>query len=298
VGRIDSIYSELKSGITAERLQEVSVYLIGRYRRRDHDSLARFARLLDLDCPDAGRVFARLIQIYHPDKLGKIMQELDGSYASGSLDALIRMKHVFMVDIESIAPAWDEPFEYEEEFAFDEEDFGYEEEYPEEEEEIDQDEYGDGRIEAAEEDGAGGFVDAINRLFFGNLDVAITAYDLKNLDGALDMSDMEIDDLSGAGYCVNIVVLNLSGNDIVKVSALAGLFRLESLFLSENCIEDISCFSDLINLKELDVSFNRIEDVSVLKLLPSLEYVNVVENPIRDLSVLDELEAKGVIVVR
>ncbi len=297
MGRIDSIYEELKSGINAERLQEVSVYLIGRYKRKDHDSLARFARLLGLECPDAGRVFAQLIQVYHPDKLGRIMQELDESYEKGSIDALVRMKHVFMVDIESIAPVWDEPFEYEEEFAFDEGDFGYEEEYPEEEEEVDEDEYDEGRIDDAEE-GAGGFVDAVNRLFFGNLDVSITAYDLKNLDGTLDMSDLEIEDLAGAEHCVNIVVLNLSGNDIVKVAALAGLFRLESLFLSENCIEDISCLSDLINLKELDVSFNQIEDVSVLKLLPALEYVNVVENPIRDLAVLDEIEAKGVIVVR
>lgn len=299
--QVESIYRELRLRISAQSLQEVSVYLIARYRRRDHDTLARFARLVGVESADAGRLFARLIQLYHPDKLGSIMHDLEESYRAKNLEALTRMKSVYMVDLDDVRRAWGGPLDYEEEFAFADDDFGYEEEsfeeaYSEEDEtgECDEEEY------ATDDDlrDGGGFIDALNRLFFGGLDASVTKYDLKNIDGALDVSDLEIEDLSGVEHCVNLVVLNLAGNDLVKISALAGLVRLESLFLSENSIEDIGCLGGLVNLRELDISFNCVEDVSVLRFLPALEYVNVVGNPLRDASALDEIEAKGVIVVR
>lgn len=299
--QVESIYRELRSRISAQSLQEVSVYLIARYRRRDHDALARFARLVGVESADAGRLFARLIQLYHPDKLGAILHDLEESYRGKNLEALARMRSVYMVDLDDVRRAWGGQLDYEEEFAFADDDFGYEEEsfeeaYPEEDEteECDEEEY------ATNDDlrEGGGFIDALNRLFFGGLDASVTKYDLKNIDGALDVSDLEIEDLSGIEHCVNLVVLNLAGNDLVKISALAGLVRLESLFLSENSIEDIGCLAGLVNLRELDISFNCVEDVPVLRFLPALEYVNVVGNPLRDASALDEIEAKGVIVVR
>jgi hypothetical protein len=299
--QVESIYRELRSRISAQSLQEVSVYLIARYRRRDHDTLSRFARLVGVESADAGRLFARLIQLYHPDKLGAILHDLDESYRGKNLEALARMRSVYMVDLDDVRRAWGGQLDYEEEFAFADDDFGYEEEsfeeaYPEEDEtgECDEEEY------ATDDDlrDGGGFIDALNRLFFGGLDASVTKYDLKNIDGALDVSDLEIEDLSGIEHCVNLVVLNLAGNDLVKISALAGLVRLESLFLSENSIEDIGCLAGLVNLRELDISFNCVEDVPVLRFLPALEYVNVVGNPLRDASALDEIEAKGVIFVR
>ena len=142
-----------------------------------------------------------------------------------------------------------------------------------------------------------GFMEAVHRLFAGGLEVIITASDLVNLEGALDLSDYDIGDLEGVQHCLYINELNLSNNRIEKIGHLAPLVELCYLFLSNNLIESIAPLEDLVHLKELDLSFNNISDISVLEKLGELEYVNLLGNPIRDYSIVDRLMKKGIIVI-
>ena len=148
-----------------------------------------------------------------------------------------------------------------------------------------------------EADDGEGFVEAVNGLLFGNLDFKVDGNDLAGLEGELDLSDFEIADLDGVEYCVNITVLNLSGNNLRRIGPLALLRRLASLFLADNAIENIDCLCELSSLRELDISFNRIEDISVLETLEGLVYVNILGNPLADTRTVERLMKRGVIVI-
>ena len=98
---IDSMYRELKKQITPARLKEISVDVIAKYRANDRDGLSFYARLLDLDNSDiaTGRLFAHIIQCYHPDKLTAITKEIELHYREKKAEELIRIKNTFIFKI-------------------------------------------------------------------------------------------------------------------------------------------------------------------------------------------------------
>ncbi|MBN1533123.1 MAG: hypothetical protein JXA20_10710 [Spirochaetes bacterium] len=301
---IDGIYSEIQSAVNRERLTEISSDIIARYRDRDIDGLSWYASLLDLQFSEQNlnRVFARIIQSYHPDKLTTIQAELERSYRDGDEAALRRLRQAFIF---KEAPRGgrrrEEPaFEFEEEYRYDDEYEYREEEFTGEEEGVFDDDEGYDEEELAG-DGCGGeefgFIEAIHRYVFGNLDFTMNSHDIMNLEGELNLSDYEIGDLNGIEHCVNVVSINLSGNSIYRVSPIAALGKLESLFLAENNIDNIDPLAHCASLAELDLSYNDIEDVSALLRLKNLRYVNLIGNPLEDRSVIDELAKRGVLVL-
>ncbi len=184
---------------------------------------------------------------------------------------MLRLKNIYLIDLNSIHTALTYDYINHEKESYTEDDFGYTE-YEFNGEDIFYDnEYENDFFENKDFPQEHGFAEAVNHLFFGNLDYTLSASDLKNIDGELDLSDYEINDLAGVEHCVNTTILNLSGNDIIKIHQLSALIKLKSLFLSENSIEDISCLNSLTALQELDISFNQIEDISVLLELPLIE---------------------------
>lgn len=293
----DSIYRELKKQINSRRLKEISVDIIARYRAHDREGLAFYGEILGLDTSaiTMGRLFASVIQQYHPDKLAKIINEIEDHFRKNRLEELVRLRDIFIFNETPRPLSYRPEPRTEETYAYSDDDFGYDER-PDYENDL----TGDGDIDEfdeAGEDHERGFIEALTRLVFGNLDLAITIEDVQSLEGELDLSDYDIVDLKGVEHCMNISSLNLSGNDIRSIGPLSGLTQLESLFLSGNQIRTISALAGLANLKELDLSFNEIEDISVLKNCDSLLYVNLMGNPISDTAVIRELTDRGVLVV-
>ncbi|HQO39992.1 MAG TPA: leucine-rich repeat domain-containing protein [Spirochaetota bacterium] len=292
------LYTELCGKITSDRLKDISIEIISRYRKKDHRYLAAMAESIGISSSgaDMSSLFAGMIQLYHPDRLLKITSDIEESYSTGDTDALIRLKSIYLADFSNKKSIPDYDLDFESEYFYDEDDSSFSE-FDEEETEMDDDfedsEYSD-ELEDEEEYG---FIEAVNDLYIGNMEYELSASDLQNLDGELDLSGFDIDDLAGAEHCVNITVMNLSGNRIIRLHHLAGLVKLESLYLSENSIDDISSLAELKGLRELDLSFNQIEDISVLADLPSLQYVNLVDNPVKNIQVMDLLAARGVIVI-
>lgn len=307
---INALYNELKTGITGDRLKEISIDVISRYRAKNISALMGYARLLKIDgsAVSINRLFAGIIQHYHPDKLSKIHNEIEKKFSSNDIDELVRIREMFLfrqvpkVFVNDHVKDLYEP-DYEtgedEEYGYSDDDFGYDETetYSEDDMEYEED---TGEMPEDEEDsipGEYGFMEALHSSLFGNLDVTLTPADLMNMDGEIDLSDMDITGLDGVEYCVYVQSLNLSGNNLYKIDHLGLLTNIEFLFISENHIENIDCLENLGRLKELDISFNEIDDITVLLKLESLVYVNVMGNPLADTDVVKQLSDRGVIVI-
>lgn len=296
---IESLYEDLKREVNAERLKEISAGIITHYRNKNLSALMTYppAKQTGRVSKNTGALFANLIQSYHPDKLAHILKSIEAAYSSRNLDALLLLKETYIFETGTVA-AEELPFSdgRRESYGYDEGEFGYREKNSRDADDED-DEYDGGVYERDAFDDEGSFTAAVNRAFFGGLDTALTAHDLSNLEGELELGDFDIRDLRGVEYCVNIKLLDLSCNRIERIGRLAELYLLEKLFLSDNRIEDISALRGLDSLVEIDLSFNMIESIDVLVGLRNLQYVNVMGNPLQNLRAISQLAARGVVVV-
>jgi hypothetical protein len=299
---IREIYDSCRSDITADRLKTIAADVISRYRDKDVSGLSWYASRLDLspDSENISRLFARIIQVYHPDKLKKIHNDIDESFRSGDAAGLARLHDIFIFPMDGlkrlprfVAEPEEDVYEYEDA------DFGYGEEYARND--IYTEDYPGAYEEGDDEEEKPytehGFIEAINTYIFGNLDLVLDLADLRSLDGEFDLSGCDIADLEGIENCIHIVGINLSANRIEKTGALGALTMLERLYLAENEIFSIAALGGLTALRELDISFNQISDISPLLRCRGLEYVNVIGNPIDDESPLKEMERRGVMVI-
>ena len=294
---IEDLYRDLKNGLNHERLKEISSDIIAKYKRRDNYGLSWYASLLNIQSSElsTNKLFSKIIQVYHPDKLSRILREIDSHYTNHDVEELFRLKNIYLFSEGERVKIPDFMYDSNELYGYNEKEFGYSEKDIYEEEVLSEDfsEIIDDEITDKEY----GFIEAVNKAFFGNLTYTINSHELRNLEGELDLSDYDIIDLKGIENCININSLNLSVNKIYRINQLSGLTRLEYLYIAENDIEDIDGLRDLKNLRELDISFNEVEDISVLRELINLEYVNLIGNPVKDVNIIDELVKRAVIVI-
>jgi len=288
---IEQIYEEIKRKLTVDHLKRITVDIISSYKNRNFPYLRKFISLLGID-PGTGneKLFSLLIRKYHPDRLSFIRRQIDEIYGEGDYEKLSRLRESYFFRIEAVRSVPPADIQFEAEYTFDRSDFGYRETTVHE-----KDDFGETHLDFGEEEY--GFYEALNRYLFGGLDHYITKSDLRNLDGALDLSDYEIQDLRGIENCIYLNELNLSNNYIEKIGRLSSLIRLNALYLASNAIENIEVLEHLENLKVLDISFNSISNIDVLEGLGKLEYVNIIGNPIKDYAVVHRLVERGVIVV-
>ncbi|MDH7598499.1 MAG: leucine-rich repeat domain-containing protein, partial [Sedimentisphaerales bacterium] len=73
---------------------------------------------------------------------------------------------------------------------------------------------------------------------------------------SLDASYKGVTDLTGLNYAINLQDLNLQGNKIHELDALADLVNLKYLNLRDNRIGDLRPLLSLHNLVELDIRGN------------------------------------------
>ncbi len=91
----------------------------------------------------------------------------------------------------------------------------------------------------------------------------------KNL-AYLDLSHNDITKISGLDPLINLKTLKLGYNQISKINGLNNLIHLENLHLNNNKIRKIQGFVFLINLIFLDLSFNQIRKLKNLNLANGL----------------------------
>ena len=91
-------------------------------------------------------------------------------------------------------------------------------------------------------------------------EVVITQGEMATLT-SLDLRGMDIVDLTGLEYALNLGRLLLSGNRVSSLDAIVGLQFLSSLDLSANGLSDISSLSGMSALERLWLNDNDIADV-------------------------------------
>ena len=288
---VKDLYARIKKDLTPDHLKRITVDIIESYKNRNFAHLKKYVAVLGLDPgTQSAKLFSLLVMRFHPDRLSFIQKQADELFEKKDADGLTGLHDSYFFNIAAVRHVPDIAVDVDEKYAFDEDDFAYHEE-----EVADMEEREEADLDTDEEEH--GFMEAVHRLFAGGLEVIITAADLMNLEGALDLSDYDIGDLEGVEHCLYINELNLSNNRIEKIGHLAPLVDLFFLFLSNNLIENIAPLEDMVHLRELDLSFNNVSDIGVLEKLEELEYVNLLGNPVRDYAIVDRLMKKGVIVI-
>jgi len=71
--------------------------------------------------------------------------------------------------------------------------------------------------------------------------------------------------------CVNLMVLNLSKNNIENIGALKNLNKLRIVDLSENSVPNVDALKDAYNLVNLNLEGNLIKGVDQLKSLKTCQ---------------------------
>jgi hypothetical protein len=277
--------------LVEERMKAIAAQLIAAHRRNRHDLVLPYARQagLVLEGQAPHHLFMKTIQVFHPDRLTLVWDRIHRAVQSSDQRELEALTQFLRLHPDPHNPARVvEDFEDEEEtYGFDEEDFGFDVH----EEEWDED------LEPDWDDDSNTFYGVVKREMFGSLELYPSAVDLGRIEGELDLSDRDLDDLEGIEYCRGLTALNLSRNNLDNLYCLKDLIKLETLDLAENDLEDADDLGGLVNLRELDLSANEIEDVAFLDRLTNLVYVDLTGNPVRNKAVLARLEARGVIVI-
>lgn len=285
----------LKQLFTLQNLGEVTACLIEAFKSKDEGRIRRILQAAGRAASgDLSRDFTDSIKLFHPDRLQYYLNLMENEALIRELprlDSVLREVRSggAAVSVSRASPGRDEDVSFEEERGYGSEDFdAWRETEWAETDELDQDEFS--------EEEPRSFVEALKLKEYGSLDVSYTPGVLRSLEGSLDVSDFEIDDLRGAEFCENVTALNLSNNLISDLGPLSSLGKLEELFISENQIDSLEPLKGLTALRVLDVSYNMIEDISALLGLTNLEFVNLVGNEIPQAQ-KTALSARGVLVV-
>jgi len=274
-----------------ERLKLIAGQLIAAHRHQNHRLVVPYAKQAGLfaEGESLRRLFAKTIQVFHPDRLSTLWDRIERAHATG--DSHILEEIIILLEYHPDGSGRIVVDDEQQQYGYDDEDFGYDIDPESEQDDEGEDEFPDG------DEDEGTFYSAVRRELFGNLDLYPNALDLGRLEGELDLSDYDINDLGGIEHCQGLTAINLSGNVIDNVFPLGALTKLEFLDVSENELENADSLGSLWQLKELDLSSNDIEDFDFLDRLLSLKYVDLTGNPVQDKRVVERLVRRGVVVI-
>lgn len=289
------LYQKLKEAYTAENLGLISGRIIDMFRDHKYDALRAIQKVVNEYTPcteeKISKVFARLIMLYHPDRLGQSLMRLEEAYKAADFEELYTMSHILTVQnlepehvmVSSILSDED----LAEEFGWDEASDGYSYFMAGEEEFSDLEEEGDFAGPS--------FLTALKRRVYGNLNVDFPMYLLEDLE-EIEMADHELEYLDGIDACRYARAVDLSNNNLTDISELGRLHQVERLYLSNNHVGLIDALSNLRVLQVLDISFNDVDDLSPLFDLSHLSYLNAMGNRVPSWQ-LEKLQLKGITVV-
>ncbi len=105
----------------------------------------------------------------------------------------------------------------------------------------------------------------------------------------LDASGLDIADLTGLEYALNLRIFECIHSRLTSLAPLAGLVNLEDLAFNENEISDLSPLAGLSKLRSLNLHDNEISDISPLAGLSKLEMLDLHANQISSASAVSDL---------
>ncbi len=298
---IKTLYTNLTKAYSEQNLNKLTSEIITLYKEHQHDLLLKMAdtisEYVDIIKININRVFPRLIMIYHPDMTENYRNLFRQLYENKKFDELNKYSHILAIQnmekkIVKVESNVDENIDFKSEYEWDEElEDGYEFYHDEENEHDDYDNFNYVDIENDHS-----LFTMFKKKIYGNINVDLPTIYLEDLE-AVELSGMEIDDISGVKHCRQTVFLDLSNNHIVDISDLEYLTYVREIYISKNKIGFIDAISFLENLEILDISNNSINDISPLFDLKNLAFLNISKNDIPEEQVL-QIKQNGVIVIQ
>lgn len=293
--QINDLYEELRRAYSVENLNDLSSGIIALYRKGDIASLRKIHSIMyngnQGEDHHMSRIFARIITHYHPDRQEQINKDLLGFLEKDDFAGMQQLDHILdiqKIDLSSETSGYgfDGDFDFEEVW---EETFGaYTFIDDEEREESEYDPYEEMIM-------SHGFISAVKRKVYGHLNVEFPVHLLADME-IIEMSEYEIENLDGIEYCTYARIIDLSGNNLIDVSALGQLMRLEEVFLQNNHISYLDGLTELPYLRVLDLSYNDVDDISPLFEIDTLEFLNIIGNRVPAWQ-LEHMSLSGVVVV-
>lgn len=116
------------------------------------------------------------------------------------------------------------------------------------------------------------------------------AWQILSTIDTLDISHVDISDLTILSGMTNLKSLSAYDNNITDVSPLASLDRMEELYLVSNKIKDISPLLALRQLSVLRLDGNQVESIEILPKLKRLNRLGLDGNQIRDFTPISKLD--------
>lgn len=107
---------------------------------------------------------------------------------------------------------------------------------------------------------------------------------------SLDLSNQQIENLSGLEHFEMLNSLDLTNNKIEDITTLSELERLETLSLENNNVYEIDYLAELSSLTSLNLRENHVENIEPITELIYLEDLNLRENRITSIDSISGLE--------
>jgi Leucine-rich repeat (LRR) protein len=291
---IISLQKILLEAYTSKNLNSISLILINLYKAGNYVTLQKISEIISdfvsVTINDEGKGFSKLIMLYHPDRAGYHIKEINRLAAENNFDSLLEYSHILKLErIEEIAVSLRsyEDIDFSPVYDWDMETEGFTIINDNEPVEIVKTKTNTELIGYA-------FYDAIKIREYGHTDIEYPSIYLEDIE-EFELSSSDINDLDGAQFCINAKMIDVSNNRISDLSPLFGLTNLEELDLSDNQIGYIDGISNLVNMKSILLSNNYIEDISPLFELKMLEYADLTGNRV-DIRQINELIDSGVAV--
>lgn len=289
---IKELHSRLIEAYSVKNLNNLALVLINLYKNEQFSKLQKIADIIAdfivIEIDSKGKGFSKFMKLYHPDRAGFHINEINRLLSLNDFDGLLECSHILRLErIDEIANSLDsyEDIDYSPVYEWDFETEGFT--ITEEKDTIID-------LKPKRSKKCYAFYDAIKIREYGHTDIEFPSYYLKDFD-EFELASAYINDLDGVQFCIHANIIDVSDNQISDLQPLIGLKQLEELNLSDNQIGYIDVLAFLVNLKTLNLSNNLFDDVSPLFQLQKLEYVNLTGNKI-DKKQIDHLIEMGITV--
>jgi hypothetical protein len=275
---IIELHKNLLEAYNVSNLNTISLTLIKLFKDQQYTILQKISELISdfviINIADDGKGFSKLMMLYHPDRAGFHIQEINKLKDQGNFDGLLGYSHILRLErIEEIASTINsyEDIDYRPVYEWDLDTEGFtiiNVNVPSE------------PVAETNTDLIGyTFIEAIKLREYGNMEIEFMNVYLEEIDD-FELSSSDLIDLDGVQFCIHARSMDLSDNRLSDLSPLIGLNNLEELNLSYNEIGIIDELSYLKGLKSVLLTNNYIEDISPLFELENLEYVELSGNNI------------------
>jgi Leucine-rich repeat (LRR) protein len=276
---IKELHHDLVEAYNVSNLNTISLTLITLFKNQQFTVLQKISELISdfvsINIASNGKGFSKLMMLYHPDRAGFHLQEINKLREQNNFDGLLQYAHILRLErIEEIASNINsyEDIDYKPVYEWDLDIEGFTIINVNEPVE---------HVTAKTNTGLIGynFIDALMLREYGDMDTESISSFLGEID-EFELSSSDLVDLDGIQFCIHARSIDLSDNRITDLTPLIGLKYLEELNLSYNEIGIIDELSYLKGLKSVTLSNNYIEDISPLFELENLEYVELSGNKI------------------